>query len=1481
MWQTDTILARFFLIISMLVSGPVHAQYIDIERFEYLGTRDGLSQNFVLSMYCDHMGFMWFGTFNGLNRYDGYNFEIYKSEPGKSNVLSHNRIISIWEDERLFLWIKTNDGYYHYLNRKDDKFYTFPDYLNSSEEKNSIITCKYQFSKDEIWLGSDKAGAYLLTYDSLHNRYTSRQFISRGIGAITNNHVNFILSDNSENIWIGTQNGLNQLSHKEWISSEAGFQHYFVDVGFSCYTFANREVWMGTRQNGIIIYDPDHRKFISPPESLSVFRAKEITALHTGRYGHIIIGTATDAMYIYEPVEQKIVHFDLHGKQVKFLYEDYLGNIWVNTENFGVTIIDPVSGTEKYFVLTQEEIQPLVDDERQFFYEDRRKNLWIGLHGGGLALYDRDREDFIFFRNDPKDPKTISSNFVHCIAEDRSGMLWVGTGQFNGGINKIIPGNPSFRQIIPAPVIHDISDNVVRCTFEDRNGYVWLATKSGKIYIYDSFFTLAVVLDNLPLVDKELPGYNVYSIMQDQEGYIWLGSKGGGLSVSTKPVGGHPDDYQKLTFHAYRHNPLNSNSLSSDMIYSVIQDQHKRVWIGTYGGGVNLVASRNPAELICRRINKTNSNLSSDDVRQIFEDSNGDIWIASNFGLNLLMETSSDSALFRVFNYDPLNNSGLSYNDVIHLFEDSGKRLWIGTYGGGVNLLQKIDDTQVHFKHFNQVSGLSNDAVFGILEDDDEFLWFSTEKGISRFDPLEEKFEIFNEHDGLISTNFNENTCFKTQNGQLIFGSMNGALLISPRKISNKSHFSPPLVLTKFQLFNKDIDIHAEDSPIKTTIETTDNITLKYWQSSFSIEYSALNYFDPGKNEYSFILQNFDESWNNVKNQRKATYTNLPPGHYVFQVKATDSEGLWSDDTIKSLNINILPPWWKTKLAYVIYFMTFVLIGESGRRIFTKYHRLRNDLRVERKVSDIKLKFFTNISHEIRTPLTLILGPLEDIRNRENLPGVFRKSVDIMYRNGNRMLRLINQLLDFRKIQNNKMKIRVKKVDLPEFIGSICSNFEYLAFQKNIQFNCDVGEVAQEVWIDTSKIDSVLFNILSNAFKFTPSGKSVTVSLNVNRELEYADVSVGDEGPGIPDEKINLLFDRYTSLSTDSKYLSSTGIGLSLSKELIEMHSGKILVNSKIGEGSEFILRLPLGNKHFKPEEIEIREVQQVDTGRYEIDIDLDSEPADIAPKDVTAHSPTILVVEDNPEVRSYIVDALSSFYNVVDAENGEDGLTITCAIHPDIIITDIMMPVMDGIEMTRKIKENFDTSHIPVVMLTAKSNLDDQIEGIDSGAEAYILKPFNAKFLLTVVRNLIKQRIKILEKYSRKESVKPGEIKITSRDEKFLKKIIRLIEENYSDSSLNVEKLVHISDVSRTVFYNKIKGLTGLTPVEFLRQMRLNIAAQFLVSSDYNINEIAYMTGFNDVKYFRRCFKSYFGMSPGEYKKIKEDVSPPSFLQE
>jgi ligand-binding sensor domain-containing protein len=497
-------------------------------------------------MFCDHQDFMWFGTMDGLNRYDAYSFKIIKSEPGKKNVLTNNRVSSIWEDELKFLWVKTYDGYYHYYIRETGEFINFPDYNEIIEEKNSIISCYHEEKKGSVWLGTSNSGLYHLSYNNETKRYQSKRFNSSGNNALSNNSISFVLSDSNDINWIGTQNGLNA------IDSNATVKQLLRTTNFTCGALVDDNLYMGTYKGGITVYNTSSLSLLAAKQLDGNAEIGKVRFIEKLADNSLLFGTENKGLFHYQTSNKKLKQYHKFGNNAQYVFTDSYGIIWLRTEDFGIVKIDVNLGVEKHFDLIKKEKFSIIDDERPFIYEDRNRNLWIGIHGGGLALYNRENDSFSFYKNNPLSDNTLSSDFVHCIGEDRSGMLWVGTGQFNGGANKVILANPSFTQIIPEKNLENLADNVVRCLFEDSNKNTWMATKSGSIYIYNSNNELIKKIDNLHVLKEDLPGYNIYSILEDHEGYIWLGSKGGGVLVSSKPITKGNKFYEKLSFNLYQ-----------------------------------------------------------------------------------------------------------------------------------------------------------------------------------------------------------------------------------------------------------------------------------------------------------------------------------------------------------------------------------------------------------------------------------------------------------------------------------------------------------------------------------------------------------------------------------------------------------------------------------------------------------------------------------------------------------------------------------------------------------------------------------------------------------------------------------------------------------------------------------------------------------------------------------------------------------------
>lgn len=1439
-----------------------------IHKFERISMADGLSQNYVQSILCDDKGFLWFGTWDGLNRYDGRQFKVFKVDPSKQNTLTNNRIIDLWQDRQNKIWIKTNDGYFHYFIDETYEFITFPYYLKSLEERNSTIACFAESDLGEVLLGSTNSGFYILQYDTNEGRYLSRQFQSRGESSISHNTVTFIITDDEAGIWIGTKKGLNHVVREEIIKEEPGFSNYWLQHEFTTGLRVDNLLLFGTKATGIKTFEPALRRFDQNPALFRNLANSTITVFASPFKNIVLAGTEGEGLFIFNTSEKKLINHILDGKTIHKIFKDHFDNLWINTNEFGICKLEKDLKTLTRYELTEDNIRSIVDDERQFLFEDSQHNLWIALHGSGLAYYNRQTGAFEFYRNVPGDNTTISSDNVYCITEDHSGLLWVGTGPANGGVNKVQASNETFQQVILEQNIVSGNENLVRSLLVDSNGIIWSGTKSGDMYLLDEDYNIIRKMDQMPVVNGTIPGQNVYTMLQDRDGYIWVGTKGGGIFVTQYSVSDPKFNYGNVKFWNYTHSIKEPTSLSSNIIYCILQDSRERIWVGSYDGGLNLVKERNNQLLICQRYNTTNSEISSDKVRHLLEDHSGRLWITTAFGLTWLdlNAFTGETPEFHPILFDPRKPNSLSYNDVIHAFEDSENNLWLATSGGGVNKLLYLEGDSVSFEHISTKNGLVNDVVYSVIQDTLGMLWFSTDHGITRYNATEGLFDNFDEGNNLTADAFNENTSAITKSGRLLFGTNEGILVVHPEKIE-QNDFMPRVVLTNFQLFNKDIDINDPASPVKKDIESLDHIVLNYNQASFSFEYAALSFFAPFRNRYAFMLENFDRQWNEVGNQNKATYTNLAPGNYVFKVKAANWNSPWNENS-RNVQITILPPWWKTTPMYFVYAITLIIILEIIRRTYTRYQKLQNDLKVEKRVNDIKLQFFTNISHEIRTPLTLILGPIHDIMEMRNIPKSIALKLHLIEKNGKRMLRLVNQLLDFRKVQKNKMTLHVHKIPVYSFLDSIIENFDLIARHKKITLEFEHKSRETEIWADPNKFDSVIFNILSNALKFSPKGGQVTISVDDSNE-SVLDITIADQGVGIPKNRLNFLFERFTPLAEDNDEFGSSGIGLAYSYQIMKLHHGDILVKSEPGKGSEFTIRMPLGNEHFSEAEIKHEEGESFYKLRFDKDL-ADDELDELIEKTPDEEKDiAILIVEDNHQIVNYLKENLSDEYRISTAYNGQEALDcISTHPAPDLIITDIMMPVMDGITLTHRLKDSMDTSHIPVIMLTAKSTLEDQVEGIDSGAEAYILKPFNMTYVRAVIGNLLKQRQILSSRYIENTYDELTELKITTKDEKFLEDISRLIMDNYSDPEFNIEKLVEQSYVSRTVFYHKIKTLTGLTPIDFLRQKRLHIASRLILETDYNVSEIALITGFNDVKNFSKRFKEIYKRTPTQFKQ-------------
>ncbi|MGV8826889.1 MAG: hybrid sensor histidine kinase/response regulator transcription factor [Breznakibacter sp.] len=1452
------------LTIAILILTGFLVKAQDVLKFEYISSKDGLSQNTVFSILADKKGFLWIGTMNGLNRYDGKNFKIYKSQSNSSEMLTNNRISRLWQDDNDFIWIQSYDGFYHLFNQQKETFQTLPSYTDNIEERNSTATSFCQYDPNTIFVGSTASGVFMLQYNKETNEYATRQFVSRGKESITNNHILNIYKDENKNLWILTQKGLNFLSATDIAqNSFSNIQHFHVAISFTNAVAENEDyVLFGSQNHGVVTYHKATQTFkIRSSENTPFITDNHITHIINTGQKQILIGIKNHAPILANSTLTEYSTISVHCKNLFDVYIDRFNQAWLTGTNLGITRLNLKTHETKFFELTPQNLQSITDHERHFFYEDIHNQLWIGLHGSGLAAYNRDHDSFVFHRNNVNNNNTIPSNIVHCIAEDLSGQLWLGTGQYMGGLVKVIAANPAFKHITPVEKTEYITENVVRYLFEDNQQNIWIATKGGKIHLYDINGKPTGILNDIKIDQGKPIRPNVYSIIIDKDGYLWMGTKGNGLLQSKRPLKQYQNNLQNIEFINHTHQNANNQSLTHNNVYSLTEDEWGHIWVATFGGGLSRITKNGDNTLSFTNITKENSNLSSNQTRFIQMDSKGNLWIATTFGVNLLnrSQLNNNDFKFRHFLHSANEKSSLSYNDVYHIYEDSNHELWFGTSGGGLNHLIKFTDSEAGFECFTTTNGLSSDVVYSIHEDAFHNLWIGTENGISRKSKNKLHFETFNQNNGTPIQNFSEAAICQLSNGKILLGGNTGFLCITPQNLQNND-FQAHLELTNFLLFNKDVQIDAEQSPLNKTIAYTDQIKLRHNQSSIAIEYISLDLLDPDQIQYAYILEGLEKEWNYVGNQRKAIYTNLMPGTYTFRLKCTTRGGEWNTQE-RTLTIKITPPWYLTVPAFIGYAILLGFIITLITRTITRIQQYRTELSVEKKVNEMKLQFFTNISHEIRTPLTLIIGPLQDILNQE-LPVKVTQQLRIIKQNASRMLLLTNQILDFRKIQNNKMTLNITEVDAIKFTQPVYECFQLLARHKHINYTLATPEQMEKIWVDAAKLDIIIYNLLSNAMKFTSEKKAIELILTQDNTHTY--FIVRDQGPGIAPDALPELFTRYTILSNGQ--FAGTGIGLSLSYELAKLHGGELLVESALNEGTTFTLKLPNGNKHLKNNPMIRFASESPILHDSELPQPVVEENQQPQPTE-TAEFKKILVVEDNPEIQKYICQSLQHKYHCLKASNGQEGLILAQKENPAIIITDLMMPVMDGLTMIKKIKNDFNISHIPVVAVTAKATLQDEIEGIETGADAYIQKPFNTTHLLATINNLVKQREQLLERITHSKPVNPApSVQITSKDEEFLGQLVQFIEKNYK-TDFNIDAIAEEFAVSRTVFYNKVKGLTSMSPLEFVRQIKLQIAEQ-LLSKGYNVSEVAFEVGYSDVKYFSRQFKAQFGKAPSQIKR-------------
>jgi len=1341
-----------FLLICFLFFMPVlKSNGIDTVNnlnFDFYSQEHGLSNNQIHCILQDKKGWMWFGTSQGVCRFDGYRFTVFKNDPEDSTSLKGNLVRAIFEDHKGQLWIGTENGGLNKFNREKENFQ------------------HYFYSGDHAVLKD---------------------------ASVTSIH-----EDAAGNLWVGTETRLYRIENENKLteitpSNLSGFSGYFRVLRSD----PSGRIWIGTN-NGLFVYNPKNNqaeKVTLPPQSYST--NEEIWEIVIDDDSTVWVGTYANGMFTVNPASLEARHLIIdqnndRSNTVRSISKDRNGKYWIGTRG-GLYIYDKIKGVTAFYYHEEREPKSLVNNSIQCIFHDLKGDVWIGTRNGINFLIE-ERQNILGYKSMPGDNRYLNSSEIYTFWIDPKGDVWAGTE--SGGINILNRKTGRFRYLVPQKGNpNSLSRNCIKALLDDGKSNLWIGTFLGGIDV---------------------------------------------LNLKTN------------NFKHYRNDPADPGSLSDNRVWALLRDKNNNIWAGTSNG----LDKFDPATGTFIHYKNL---VDGQQVNWLAEDSDHCLWIGAD---ELFIYNPKDQKITRV-------NESTRY-----MFQDSKKRFWLTTSNRGIVLYSKEKGI---IRYYSEKNGLANNQTLAILEDDERFLWISTTNGLSKFDPEKERFHNFSMKNGFQNNQFTYGAAYKTTKGDLLFGGISGFNIFNPTKIKSGEYFAP-IVLTDFKIFNKSIRIGNRKNDVLTKcISETDQLKLKYDQNSITLDFTSFDYANSLGIQFSYYLEGFEKDWNEPSESRSATYTNLDPGEYTFRVKTVSIDRQESNPG-PELKIIVLPPYWETWWFRILIFLTVFGLFYMLITFLLNKEKLKNDLVFERikakklhELDMMKLRFYTNISHEIRTPLTLILGPLEKMRNNAIPEPEIKGHLELMHRNATQLHQLINQLLDFRKLETGNLKLVLSRGDLVSYISGIVGSFDKYAEEKEIElkFNSLKKEIITN--FDADKVSKIMNNLLSNAFKFTGKGGKISVNLSLvfdsdedepvgsTSDKRMIEITVKDTGIGISDSNLEKIFNRFFQVNEGGSQ-TGTGIGLALTKELVKLHNGKIFVVSKPGKGSKFTFQLPFGE--FAP--TESRELAaSVENNEKEQAVPVSDEHLG---EQFISGQKIMLLVDDNSDVRYFIKSHFSASYQVLEAGNGLEGWNLALKTIPDIIISDVMMPDMDGFEFCRKIRKDERTSHIPILLLTALGSREHEIEGLSYGADDYITKPFDVVILQTKVENILSVRQSLKQKYTGEMLLQPRNIRLSSPDERFLQKAIEVVENNIADPDLDIERFASEIGVSRMQLYRKLNALTEMTVKEFIRSIRLKRAAQMLVQKKLNVSEVAYAVGFKDLSHFRKCFRQEFGMSSSEY---------------
>ncbi|WP_374165783.1 two-component regulator propeller domain-containing protein [Arcticibacter sp. MXS-1] len=1340
------------------------------------------------------------------------------SQLNTSQGLSHNQVTSIFQDERGFMWFGTVSG----LNRYDGySFKTFRHVLKDSTSINDDNILNIRSGPDnKLWIQTRMGFVF---YDPISETFDRKPavFLKRiGIGG----SIIDIREEGKGNYWIATTAGL-----------------YRYPAG-------------------------NTRALLVKAASAG----SQVTSIFPDRKGSLWIAYNTGKVETLSQTSKKVV-WSIRPTNIPetalyqvFVDSDNEGWVYSSDRPQGVWLIDSKGKVKRWYTRSGSEVR-LNTNNIYCVNQDSKGRIWIGTDHGGINVLSKGSDRVFYLLNRETDGKSLAQNTASVIYKDRTGIMWVGT--FKKGISYYHDG------IIKFPLFRHVAneqgslpyDDVNRFV-EDRKGNLWIGTNGGGLIYFNRQNNRFTRYRHDAADPNSLSNDVIVSLCIDSREHVWIGSYFGGL-----------DQFDGKRFIHHKKDPADPAALTDDRIWEIMEASDRRLWVGTLAGGLNILDQ--DRKLIRKYRSGKGNTIRSNYISALIEDRRGNVWVGTDNGLDVWQRKTNT---FRHFRHSETDEASLSNDFIISLLEDSRGLVWVGTQDG----LNIFDPKTQRFSVLRAIEGLPANTILTILEDRRGDIWVSTPNGLSnvsvsgRGTDLKFGFRNYDESDGLQGRQFNENAALKTRKGELIFGGPNGFNIFNPGDIKVNNDI-PRVVLTGFELFNAAVKPGEKVGGrliLNNSITESRELKLNYDQNVFSIEFAALNFSNAPKNKYSYILEGFNKKWlTSDATNRKATFTNLDPGEYTFKVKASNDSGVWNHEGA-SIKITILPPFWRTPMAYILY-AVFVLAflfylrkrGIDKLREQFALEQERQEVRRMHQLDLMKIKFFTNVSHEFRTPLSLILSPLETLL-KNPADTAQEKHLQLIQRNARRLLNLVNQLMDFRKMEVNELRIQPQEGDVIVFIRDSFQSFTDLAEKKRICFSFFSPLSSVITSFDHDKIERILFNLLSNAFKFTPDGGTISLTVQLDDLQEKSGnlvMRVEDNGIGIPQEKQHSIFERFFQSDVPGSIVNQgSGIGLAITKEFVNLHGGTIRVMSEPDKGSCFVVTLPLNVTGLVWGDMRLQSDQVAEAGFPEAE--RTPESTELSQGDQKKRK--ILLIEDNEDFRFYLKDNLKQHYQVLEAANGKTGWSKTLSEQPDLVVSDISMPEMNGIDLCVKIRGDKRTSHIPVILLTAMTGEELMLRGLETGASDYMTKPFNFEVLISKIRNLCKQQESMRKTYQRQVEARPSEVEVESADEKFIKQALGIIEKNIPNTEFSVEELSREMAMSRVALYKKLLQLTRQTPVEFIRSIRLKRAAQLLEKSQCTVSEIAYETGFNNPKAFARYFKAEFGVLPSSWARHSKD---------